>query len=182
MTGETRRPGEELLNSALRLLAARSRGVEELRGRLQRKGFNAEEVAVCLSWLEERSLLDDAAFSRALVRDRLNFSPRASSVLRQELVRKGVARATAERVVEEVFEEEGVSEERLAGAAARSWVGRQGTSILEALVAEPFTDGREKARRRLYAFLGRRGFRGRAASRGIEAGLNESRNRLSEMI
>lgn len=177
---EGTRPEEELLNAALRLLATRARGVEELRGRLLRKGFGGQEVAACLSWLKERDLLDDEAFSRALVRDRLNLSPRGPSALRQELMRKGISRETAGQVVEAVFEEEGLSEADLATRAARKWVRKQGRSIHQALLGDRFTSTREKARRRLYAYLGRRGFRGKPASLAMEAGLDEARKILSE--
>lgn len=177
--GHPARPGEDLLNAALRLLAARMRGVEELRGRLLKKGFSAAEVSACLVRLEERDLLDDAAFARALVRDRLSFSPRGAGVLRQELARKGIARKTAEEAIEAVFQNQEVSEGELAEAASRGWVRKQGRSTQGALVAERFSEEREKARRRLYAFLGRRGFRGSAASRGMEAGEVEARILLS---
>ena len=175
------RPEEELLNAALRLLSVRSRGVEELRGRLLKKGFPPGEVENCLKWLEARDLLDDGAFSRALVRDRVNLSPRGPSLLQQELWKKGVARATAEKAVEAIFQDQGVSEGDLAEKAARGWVRRQGRRAREALVASPFTEEREKARRRLFAFLGRRGFRGEAASRGMEAGEEEARILLQDM-
>ncbi len=178
MTGNPPRPPDELLNAALRLLAARNRGVEELRGRLLKKGFPATDVSRCLRWLEERDLLDDRAFSRALIRDRLNLSPRGPSVLKQELARKGIARALAAEAVEEVFQEEEVSESGLAEEAARSWVRKQGPKVRKALIAPRFSQEREKARRRLYAFLGRRGFRGDAASRGMEAGDAEAHNLL----
>jgi len=177
---EGTRPEEGILNAALRLLAARRRGVEELRGRLLRKGFGREEVAGCLSWLEKRDLLDDEAFSRALIRDRLNFSPRGPSILRQELTRKGIARETADQVVEAVFEEEEISESDLAAGEARRWVRKQARSVHEALLGDRFTPSREKAWRRLYAYLGRRGFRGQSAILAIEAGLEEARKSLKE--
>ena len=179
LSRKAKRPSEELLNHALRLLAARSRGVEELRGRLLKKGFPTKEVADCLEWLEERDLLDDGAFSRSLVRDRLRFSPRGPAILKQELARKGIARTTAEEAVEAVLQDQKVSEGDLAETAARGWVRKQGRSTQKALVADRFSQERERARRRLYGFLGRRGFRGRAASRGMEAGEDEAAILLS---
>jgi regulatory protein len=173
-------PPEPLLSAALRLLAARQRGVEELRGRLRKKGFSAGEVSNCLSWLQERDLLDDEAFSRALVRDRLNFSPRSAAILKMELSRKGISGEVADRAVQGVFQETETSEPSLAEKAARGWVRKQGGRTLEALTEGGFSPSREKTRRRLYAFLSRRGFRGGAAQAGMEAGLEEAFNLLSD--
>jgi regulatory protein len=172
-------PGEALLNAALHLLAARSRGVEELRGRLRKKGFKTREVSNCLTWLQERGLLDDAEFSRALVRDRLNFSPRGASLLKQELSQKGISRSVAEEAVDSVFQEERASESGLADLAARKWIRQQGPRVLEELLQDCFSKERERARRRLYAYLARRGFRGEDVRGGIDSGLDEARKRLS---
>ncbi len=171
-------PPEALLNAALHLLAARSRGVGELRGRLRKKGFPAGEVSNCLVWLEERDLLDDHAFSRSLVRDRLNFSPRSPFLLRKELILKGIASTVAEAAVEAVMAEEEASEMELAKKVARSWVRKQGPSALQALLQDRFSEEREGARRRLYRFLVRRGFRGEAAKAGMDAGDDEARKSL----
>ncbi len=176
---EATSPPEDLLNAALRLLAARRRGVEELRGRLLRKGFPTGDVANCLRWLEVRDLLDDGAFARAWIRDRLNLSPRGPYLILQELIKRGVRRSLAQEALEEVLEEEAVSEDTLAEAAARGWVRKQGPRVLKALTGERFSEDREKARRRLYAFLARQGFRGEGARRGMEAGEVEARNDLS---
>ena len=175
-------PSEALLNAALHLLAARSRGVEELRGRLRRKDFGAQEVSNCLSWLQERDLLDDAAFSRALVRDRLNFSPRGASLLKQELARKGISPSIAEEAVDSVFQEEEVSESDLAELAARKWIRQQGPRLLKVLLEDRFSKNREKARRRLYAYLARRGFRGDATRTGMDSGFDEARKRLDTNV
>jgi len=171
-------PGDALLSAALHLLSARSRGVEELRGRLRKKGFGAVEVSNCLDWLLERDLLDDKAFSRALIRDRINFSPRGATLLRQELSKKGISRDVAEEAVESVFLEAGASDADLADQAARKWIRKQGHRVLEELVQDGFSVTREKARRRLFSYLVRRGFRGEDARMGIESGLDEARKRL----
>jgi len=167
-------PPEALLNAALHLLAPRRRGVEELRGRLRKKGFQAQEVADCLVWLEERELLNDEAFAQALTRDRLRFSPRSPSALRRELALKGIAPSVAGSAVELVMEEERVTDRDLAVRAAGDWVRKQGPFVLKHLLEDRFTPERERARRRLHGFLGRRGFGGEAARAGMEAGIFEA--------
>jgi regulatory protein len=177
LTG-TEAPPEALLNAALRLLAPRRRGVEELRGRLRRKGFQAQEVANCLAWLEERDLLDDEAFARALIRDRLRFSPRSPSLLRRELALKGIDPSLAAATVETVLEEESLSEETLAERAAVAWVRKQGQGALRDLLDDALTPERERARRRFRGFLARRGFRGTAAQGGMEVAFSQARKLL----
>lgn len=172
-------PPEALLSAALSLLGPRRRGVEELRNRLRKKGFKSQEVANCLAWLEKRDLLDDHAFAQALARDRVKLSPRSPAAVRRELALRGISEPVAQAAVTRVLEEEDISEGQLAEAAARGWVRRQGPKVLEAMGAEDFTLHRERARRRLYGFLSRRGFRGDAARKGMEAGFLEARNRLS---
>jgi SOS response regulatory protein OraA/RecX len=152
--------------------------VEEIRHRLLRKGFPTAEVESCLSWLRDRDLLDDRSFSRALVRDRLRFSPTSPAVLRRELARKGVSPRIANEAVEEVLREEGVSEADLAEAAGRRWAERQGPRALEALLSGTRSPDRERAHRRLHGFLGRRGFRGEARAAGVDAASDESRKIL----
>jgi regulatory protein len=169
------RPSEPLLNAALGLLAVRIRGTEELRGRLLKKGFESREVSRCLRWLEERELLDDRAFARAFLRDRLRFSPRSPALLRQELTLKGIPRRMAEETTVEVFQEEEISEEELSRKAARRWVRKQSPATLDRLLGERFSPERERERRRLYGFLSRRGFRGDAARAGMEEGEEEAR-------
>lgn len=179
MTG-TGPPPDALLHAALRLLAPRRRGVEELRRRLREKGFGAREIAHCLNWLEERDLLDDEAFAQALTRDRVRFSPRSSSLLRRELALRGIDPSVAGSAVEAVLEAEGTSETDLAARAAEGWIRKQGQDRLRHLLEPSFTPERERTHRRFHGFLARRGFRGEAARVGRESGMDEARKIISE--
>jgi hypothetical protein len=78
--------------------------------------------------------------------------------------------------VDQVLEEEGLDGESLAVQAAERWVARQNPKTRSHLLADRFTEEREKARRRLYGFLSRRGFRGDQARRGMEAGEEKARD------
>jgi regulatory protein len=170
-----RTPPDEVLKPALRLLSSRARSVRELRNRLLKKGMSPGDVEYALRWLEERDLLDDGAFAGFLVRDRLRFSPRSPLLLQRELRRKGVDPSLAERVVESVLLEEDVSVQDLAVKAARAWVRKQSPSTRRDLLMDRFSPEREKARRRLYGFLSRRGFAGDPARNGMEAAEEEAR-------
>lgn len=164
-----------VLKPALRLLAARARSVGELRERLLKKGLEAKDVSHCINWLSERRLLDDEAFARSLILDRIRFSPRSPFLLKRELTEKGVGSSLAERTLDSLLDEEGLSAKDLSREAGREWVRKQGSKVRSDLLGPRFQKQPEKARRRLYGFLARRGFVGDAARAGLEAGIERAR-------
>lgn len=78
--------------------------------------------------------------------------------LREELRRKGVVAHAADEAITEAFLEEETSDEALAREVALKWIERGGRVVAKALTAARFSEERERSRRRLYAFLSRRGF------------------------
>jgi regulatory protein len=134
-------------DSALNLLSFRARTATELQRRLREKAFPEEVVQRCVAELVERGLVDDSAFAETFVRDRVRLRPSGARRLVQELRVKGVDAETAGEAIREVLSSEDVSELGLARAAVARWARRSG-------------EDREKARRRLYGFLSRRGFGG----------------------
>ncbi len=154
--------------AALRLLTVRARSRRELGRRLRRKDFPASVVDPCLDELEAQGLLDDDAFARAVVRDRVRLSPRGPGRLLQELRKHGVDDDVADAALAEVFAEEEVSVHELAREAALGWLRRQSASVAAALALDERTDERERARRRLHGYLARRGFNGSAAMEGLD--------------
>lgn len=132
-------------DAALNLLSYRPRTAAELRRRLREKGFPDPVVERCVGELTERRLVDDASFAQSYVRDRLRLRPRAPMALLQELRAKGVDWDTARATLDEVWQQEQVSETELARQLATRWTPRAGETAL-------------RARRRLYDFLARRGF------------------------
>jgi regulatory protein len=161
--------------AALTLLAFRARSRKELGQRLHRKDFPGRVVEACLDDLDEHGLLDDAAFARAVVRDRVRLSPRGPVRLLQELRQRGVDDEVADTALQRVLAEEEVSEQTLANAAALGWLKRQSADVARALVEEDFSDERERARRRLHSYLARRGFRGGTAMDAMEAAAEQAR-------
>jgi regulatory protein len=157
--------------AALAMLASRARTRRDLGRRLRRKGFAAARVDACLERLEQKGLLDDRAVAEAFVRDRLHHRPRGRNRLASELRAQGVESEVAHAAVERVFEDEDVSDERLAKESAEAWLERQGAGVVAALAAAGRTPERERARRRLLGYLARRGFAGDAlqsATRHVE--------------
>jgi regulatory protein len=154
--------------AALSILSYRARTRTELKRKLLGKGFHLARVEPCLDRLEQRGLLDDAAVASAFVRDRIRLRPRGKLRLTQELRAKGIPQEVAGRVVDDVLDQEEITEADLVRQVASAWLSRQGTAIVQALRAKERTPASEKARRRLHGYLARRGFGGAALSRGME--------------
>jgi regulatory protein len=139
------------------MLAARARARTELRRLLLRKKEPAELVDAALERLAAAGFLDDAQFARQFARSKALGASMSRRRLGQELSRRGVDRETGDGAIDEVFEEEGVDEAALIDAAARK---KLRTLVrLEADVR----------RRRLYAFLARRGFDASEIARVVAA-------------
>ena len=164
--------------AALHLLSYRPRAEHELRVRLRSKAFPHATVEWCLRLLEEQGLIDDHAFASGFVRSRIRLRPKGRFRLTQELRQKGVSAEVAEHAIDEVFGDEETSEQALAYAAAQCWLDRQGSSFLESLASRDRSDERERARRRLHAFLSRRGF----GPDVIRLGLEEAENGAREAV
>lgn len=154
--------------AALRLLSHRARARRELERRLRRKDFPGRLVREVADELEERGYLDDAAFARAWIADRLRLRPRGRLALRTELRKKGVDAAVIEGALDDAFAAEDVSEREIAFDLARTWVRRQSAGLVEALLSRERTDASEKARRRYQGFMARRGIRAGLSLEAVE--------------
>ena len=164
--------------AALHLLSYRPRAEQELRRRLRSKGFPHALVEWCLRLLEEQGLIDDHAFASAYVRSRIRLRPRGRFRLAQELRQKGVSAEVAEQAIDQAFSNEETSERSLACAAARRWLDRQGPALIEGLASTDRPEECERARRRLHAFLSRRGF----GSDVIRVGMEEAEAGAREAV
>ncbi len=143
------------LDRALDMLAFRARSTRELRRQLIRKGEPEELVTLALERLTSMGLLDDASFARQLARSRMAGSGHSRRRVRAELFRKGVDREVSDEAIAAVVDEEDVDE-----AANLELVARRKLKTLSGL--EPDT-----RRRRLYAFLARRGYESSDVSRVV---------------
>jgi regulatory protein len=132
---------------AVRMLAARPRAVYEVLRRLRERGHNPSAAAEAVGRLETKGVLDDEEFARhfARVRSARGHGP---SRLLTDLLARGVERRLAERAIDEVLDAEGVDPNAQARALAEKRAGQLGKLPVEV------------KRRRLLAYLDRRGFRG----------------------
>jgi len=131
---------ERAYERALNFLSYRPRSIDEVRRNLCKKNVEDEVVEAVLERLVRAGLLDDREFSRYWVENRLQFNPRGIYALRHELRGKGVSESVIADALAD-FDEE-VAARRAAEAGARR---------LAHLGAGDF-------RRRLGAYMARRGF------------------------
>lgn len=131
---------------ALTLLGFRSRSIAELRRKLLEKGEDAAQVEDVIARLRDQKLLDDADFARQFARTKLLAAGSSRRRIVLELTRKGVARDVADEAVDGLQESEGIDPSVVIHrVAAKKW-----KSLAK---LDDFT-----RKRRLYAFLARRGF------------------------
>ena len=131
---------------ALDLLAFRARSATELRRRLVQKGIEAPRADEAVRRLVANGLVDDRAYAETVVRSKALGGGASRRRVGQELARRGVDRETADAAVAQVWQEENVDQTSAAEGLARKRLGS-----LRGLDAAT-------RRRRLYAFLARRGY------------------------
>jgi len=136
---------DEVYQRALNLLARRDHSVAELRRKLVSRGFPDSLVSDALERLLRQGYLDDRRFAEYWVESALRSGKGYGNRLLLELLRRGVSRETAAEAV--------------AGAAC----GYGERQLLDALMAKRFSSfdpasAPLKERRRVHAYLLRRGF------------------------
>jgi regulatory protein len=131
---------------ALDMLASRARSSAELRRLLVRKGEPADQVNVVIERLLASGLLDDALFARQFTRSKALGAGLSRRRLQQELARKGVPRDVSDDAIDEVLAEEHIDDSTSIERVARKKL----RTLSRFDIATK--------RRRLYAFLARRGY------------------------
>ena len=137
-------PFQRASGAALRFLSYRPRSVAEVRARLLRS-FPSDVVEQVIEHLVERDLVDDARFADLWRDSRESLNPRSASVIKRELIERGVARDIAEVTVQEVDDQENAN--------------RAGMKLARRLEEADFP----AFRRKLWSYLQRRGFSGSVA-------------------
>jgi regulatory protein len=150
-----------LLDKALDLMAVRARSTRDLTMRLRRHAAGDTDIAWVVGRLTAQGYLDDAVFARQLAESRARSQGASRRAIRDELQRKGISAETARSVIAEVAEE--VELDDLA-AARRAAVRR----IRAMRSVDP-----PSRRRRLYAFLARRGYEADVITRVLAELLRE---------
>ena len=146
---------EAACRAAVRLLATRSRSRADLRRRLVQKQHPPAAADGALARLEARGLLEDGRFAREYA---ASHAPRGRGPARllRDLLAQGVERGTAEEAVRAALADEGIDPADAARAVAEKRV-RQLADLPLAV-----------RRRRLLAYLARRGFPGSEVRQLVE--------------
>jgi regulatory protein len=159
---------QAVYESAIRFLSYRPRSAREAELRLRKKGYTPDPIAATMERLRKKGYVDDTEFARFWVGNRMAFSPRGPRLLRSELRQKGVSQDVVDAVLEEQSEAQAeAAQEAEELAAVWGSAGEEpapGTDLANALALarkkmraydrlDPQT-----ARRRLSAFLMRRGY------------------------
>lgn len=128
---------------AMRLLEHMDRTEKGLRDKLRQGGFSPGAVDAAIAYVQSYGYLDDSRYARTYIAYRMGTKSRQKLI--QELIGKGVEKETAVAAWEE--------EALLAMPDERALLAKQ----IEKKYA-PGTQLDEKAMRRLYGYLVRRGF------------------------
>lgn len=146
------------VDKALAFLTARPRSIREVRDRLKEKEVPPATIEAVIARLAGWGYIGDEGFARYWVENRGANQPRGKRLLRQELWRKGVERETTDRVLEESeIDEFG---DALALARKRAHQVR--------------TLDEQTQRRRIGAFLQRRGYDWPTVKRALDGLFAES--------
>lgn len=92
----------DAFNAALRLLKTRERSEKELVSRLQRKGFETDEITSALERCREYGYVDDSRFARCKARQLLTNGRAVGGRLRRELQLAGIAEELVEQTLVEL--------------------------------------------------------------------------------
>jgi regulatory protein len=148
---------EAAYRTVLRALERRPHARADLGRRLLRRGLAAEAVEAALARADRAGLLDDLAFARHYVATRAERG-RGPVRLARDLMAMGVARSSIDLALAEQWPEEDDRRALPAALAAKRAAHLGGLA-------------RPVKRRRLLAFLARRGFTGREAIEAVNGAL-----------
>lgn len=132
--------GKRAKKRAMHLLEQMDRTEAGLREKLRQSEYPAEAIDAAIDYVKSYHYLDDERYARNYIQSYQN--SRSRQRIQQELLRKGIARPLIERVLEEEYE------------------GEESVMIRQLLEKKHYDISmEEKEKRRIYAFLLRRGFR-----------------------
>ena len=133
-------------NYALNLLAARPYATQALRRKLIQKEYSPADADAAIDRLVGNGLLNDARYAEQYARSKILTTGASKRRLQQELYRKGIKGELATTAIANVMEQEEIDTAAVIERVAKKKLAQLGD--LEPLVL----------RRRLFAFLARRGY------------------------
>ena len=140
------RPRPTAYNYALNLLAARPYSSSALRRKLGQKEYSAADADDAIRRLLDNGLLNDARFAEQFARSKMLSTGASKRRLTQDLYRKGIKGDVATTAIANVIDQDEIDPAAVIERVARKKLAQLGD--LEPVVL----------RRRLFAFLARRGY------------------------
>ena len=128
---------------AFLLLKFRLRSENEIRQRLKKKKFDADIIEMTLFFLKDKGFIDDNYFAKTWIESRIK-KPLGIRRLKAELSIKGINKAIIDTQIDKI--KKSYSEEDIVGGIAKDRLNK-----LKGI--DP-----QKAKKRVYAYLLRRGF------------------------
>ncbi len=117
---------EKAIKTALNMLSVRMYTCREVYDRLLRKGYDTQTAENAIAEISKLGLLDDREYARLYFHDAITLSAKGVFRIKQELIKKGVARSIIDEAAEEceVSTEENLlryAEERLTVRPVKSY-------------------------------------------------------------
>lgn len=140
-------------NVLLHQLARSAKSAEQLRQILAKREINSQIAERVIDRFIEVGLIDDLLFAETMVSARRKFRGRSATVIRRELLQKGISKEICEQVLSSVTQEDEL-------ALACELAARK---INQMSKLEP-----EVRRRRLAGFLARKGFSSNIVSTALK--------------
>jgi regulatory protein len=131
---------------ALALLAARAYTERGMRRKLAQRSYPADECEAALERLVSSGLVDDRRYAIEFARQRLLYGSSSPRRVEQQLAARGIARDVSRAAIAEVSADEPLDTEKTLLRLIRKKLASMGDL------------DREVKRRRVFAFLARRGF------------------------
>ena len=133
-------------NYALNLLSARPYATRALHRKLIQKQYSAADADDAIRRLVDNGLLNDAKYAEQYARSKITMTGASKRRLQQDLFRKGIKADVATHAIAAVLEDEEIDPAVVIERVAKKKLAQLGD--LEPIVL----------RRRLFAFLARRGY------------------------
>src|SRR5690606_27457722 len=132
----------EAFQQALRYVAVKSRSTKEVERRLKEKEYEADAIAAAIEKLTTLQFLDDRHYAQRLTEHRLHSQKKGRRWIVHELKEKGMDDDTIQHALQQIDEE--AEYEAAYAIALKRW--------------KPEQDDEQAQRRKVGAFLQRRGF------------------------
>jgi len=149
---------QEVYAHAIRYIGRSPRSVKEVRQKLKQKGYEQSLVDLTIERLKNEKYIDDGMFAMQWTEHRIMYQSKGRNWVKQELQQKGVASENIQEAIASLDEE-----------TELAYACKLAAKKLPSLKGEPY-----ERKRKLAAFLLRRGYTSSTVSQAVKEVTNES--------